>query len=230
MTAVTASVPAYGRPFWERMWRSAGLQSAVLFAIAYFLCGSLPRMNASSDAIVSVYAQGRTGIYVGAAVGGLAVLNLAWFAAAIRAALADAGQDGWGGAVTAASAAVAAVLLLLMTIAAAVVHSAANGALVSGLNDMIWSALVVSSFPRAMLIMATSFGFWRAGLISNALFTVAVAAVVFVLAGGTTWFDAGPWSPDGIVSATISPIVCLVWLVAASAILLGRVPGASSGW
>jgi len=230
MTAVTASATAYGRPFWERMWRSAGLQSAGLFVIAYFVCGSLPQMGASPETLVSVYAQGRTGIFVGAAVGGLAVLNLAWFAAAISAALADAGQDGWGAAVTAAGASVAAMLLLLMTIAAAVVHTRGEGALASGLNDLIWSGLVVSSFPRAMLIMATSFGFWRAGLISNALFAVAVAVVVFVLAGGTTWSDAGVWSPGGIVSATISPVICLVWLAAASAVLLGRVPSASSGW
>jgi len=45
---------------------------------------------------------------------------------------------------------------------------------------------VLTSFPRAMLIMASAFGLWRARLISNALFAAGVAAVVLGLLGGTT--------------------------------------------
>jgi hypothetical protein len=37
-------------------------------------------------------------------------------------------------------------------------------------DDLAWSCVVLSSFPRAMLIMSGTFGLWRAGLISNALF------------------------------------------------------------
>jgi len=49
---------------------------------------------------------------------GFAVLNLMWFAAALRSTLADAGQDGWGAAATASSAAAAALFLLLITVVA----------------------------------------------------------------------------------------------------------------
>ena len=38
-----------------------------------------------------------------------------------------------------------------------------------------------------MLIMSGVFGLWRAGLISNAVFTAGVAAVVLGVLGGTTW-------------------------------------------
>jgi hypothetical protein len=37
-----------------------------------------------------------------------------------------------------------------------------------------------------MLIMAGSFGLWRAGIISRGFFSAGVAAVVLVLLGGTT--------------------------------------------
>ncbi len=55
-----------------------------------------------------------------------------------------------------------------------------------------------------MLIMSGAFGFWRAGLISNALFAAGVAAVVLVLLGGTTWLDGGFWAPDGAYSRFVS--------------------------
>ena len=51
--------------------------------------------------------------------------------------------------------------------------SSRNHALTSGLNDFGWALVVLSSFPRAMLIMSGAFGLWRAGLISNPLFAAA---------------------------------------------------------
>jgi hypothetical protein len=86
---------------------------------------------------------------------GLNVLNLMWFAAALRTTLADAGQDGWGAAATASSAALGGVFLLMITVAAALAYSIAgsgNDALTSTLNDFLWASVVLSSFPRAMLI------------------------------------------------------------------------------
>ena len=99
--------------------------------------------------------------------------NLMWFATAIRTTLADAGQDGWGAAATASSAAVGGLFLVLLTVSAALAYSIAgsgNQTLTAGLNDFVWALVVLSSFPRAMLIMSGSFGLWRARLISNRLF------------------------------------------------------------
>src|SRR2546422_11338172 len=160
-------------------------------------------------------------------------LNLMWFAAALRNTLADAGKDGWGAAATASSAAFGALFLLLIAIGAALAYSIAgsgNPTLASGLNALGWALLVLSSFPRAMLIMSGAFGLWRAGLISNALFAVGVAAVVLGVLGGTTWLSGGFWAPDGAYSRFVSPIIGLVWVLIVSRVLLARSPATRAGW
>jgi hypothetical protein len=92
------------RAFWERLWRTAGIQSAGCFIIAYILYGTQPQIGASADALTAFYDGNGTRILISAVFFGLAVLNLLWFAAALRTTLADAGQDGWGAAATASSA------------------------------------------------------------------------------------------------------------------------------
>ena len=163
----------------------------------------------------------------------MAILNLLWFVAALRTTLADAGRDGWGAAVTASSTAVAALFLLLIAVCAALAYSIANSgsdALTSGLNDFAWAGVVLTSFPRAMLIMSSAFGLWRANLISNTLFAAGVAALVLVLLGGTTWMSDGFWAPDGAYSRFVSPIIGLVWVLVVSRVLLARSPATRAGW
>ena len=78
-TGTISSASIYTSPaFWERLWRTAGIQS--------FLC---------------FYDGDRMRILIAAVFYGLAVLNLMWFAGALRTTLADAAQDGWGAAATA---------------------------------------------------------------------------------------------------------------------------------
>jgi hypothetical protein len=118
-------------------------------------------------------------------------------------------------------------------VSAALAHSIAgsgNQALTSGLNDFAWACCVLTSYPRAMLIMAGTFGFWRAGLISNGLFAAGLGVVVLVLLGGTTWLSSGFWAPDGAYSRFVSPIIGLVWVVVATRILLTRSPASRAGW
>jgi hypothetical protein len=160
----------------------------------------------------------------------LAVLNLLWFAASITSTLRDAGQGGWGAAATASSAALGAAFFLLITVGAALAYSIAgsgNDTVTSGLNDFAWALVVIVSFPAAMLIMAGTFGLWRAGIISNALFWAGVAAVVLVLLGGTTWASDGFWAPDGAYSRFISPIIALAWVTVVSGLLFTREPSSA---
>jgi hypothetical protein len=233
-TATTSGTSTYTTPvFWERLWRMSGINFVVFFIIAYFIYGYQPHLGASPDALVAFYDGNRTRILIAAVFAGMAVLNLLWFAAALRTTLADAEQDGWGTAATAASATVGGLFLLLITIGAALAYSIAssgNHALTSGLNDFAWVCAVVTSFPRAMLIMAGTFGLWRARLISNALFAVGVAAVVLVLLGGTTWLSGGFWAPDGVYSRFVSPAIGLVWVLGVSRVLLSRSPATRAGW
>jgi uncharacterized membrane protein YvlD (DUF360 family) len=81
-----------------------------------------------------------------------------------------------------------------------------------------------------MLTMSAAFGLWRAGLISNGLFTVGVAAVVLILLGGTTWLSGGFWAPDGLYSRLVSPIICALWLLIVSRVLLNRGPTTHAAW
>jgi hypothetical protein len=232
-TAVASSASVYKTPlFWERLWRLSGINFVVFFIIAYVIYGYQPQVGASADALAAFYGGDRTRILIAAVFSGVAVLNLLWFAAAIRTDLADAGQDGWGAAATASSAVLAALFLLLIAVGAALAHSIAgsgNQTLTSALNDFAWACVVLTSFPRAMLIMASAFGLWRAGLISNALFAAGVAAVVLVLLGGTTWLSGGFWAPDGAYSRFLSPIIGLVWVLVVSRVLLTRSP-TRAGW
>src|SRR5581483_11876639 len=219
--------------FWERLWRTAGVQSAGLFIVAYFVYGDQPHVGASPEALVSFYRDGHLRILTAAVLSGFAVLNLMWFAAALRTTLAEAGQDGWGSAATGSSATLGGVFTLLITVSAGLAYSiaaSANPPLLSGLNDIVWAGVVLSSFPRAMLIMAAAFGLWRAALISNRLFAVGVAAVVLVLLGGTTWMSSGFWAPDGIFSRIVSPLIGIAWIVVVSRVLLTRSPSARAAW
>src|ERR1700687_5053725 len=220
-------------PNWDRLWRTAGIQFVVFFVIACVIYGHLPGVSASADALVGFYTADRTRILIAAALLGLNVLNLMWFAAALRNTLADAGKDGWGAAATASSAAFGAVFLLVISMGAALAYSIAgsgNHSFASGLNTLGWALLVLSSFPRAMLIMSGGFGLWRGGLISDALFAVGVAAGVLGVLGGTTWLSGGFWAPDGGYTRFVSPAIGLVWLLVVSRVLLARSPVTRAGW
>ena len=219
--------------FWERFWRTSGIQFAVLLVTTCVIYGGQPGVGAPSDALVAFYTGDRTRILIAVVFAGLNILNLMWFAAALRTTLADAGQDGWGAAATASSAAFGGLYLLFVSIVAALAYSIAgsgNNALTSGLHDFSWALVVLSSFPRAMLIMAGTFGLWRAGLISNALFGAGVTAVVLGVLGGTTWLNGVFWAPDGAYSRFIFPIICLLWIVVVSRVLLSRKPAARTAW
>lgn len=230
----TSSTSTYTTPaFWERLWRMSGINFVVFFIFAYFIYGDQPHVGAPADTLVAFYEGERTRILIAAVFSGMAVLNLLWFVAALRTTLADAGQDGWGAAATASSAVFGGLLLLLITIGAALAYSIAgsgNQAVLSGMNDFSWACAVLTSFPRAMLIMAGTLGLWRAGLISNALFAAGVAAIVLVLLGGTTWMSDGLWAPDGVYSRFVSPAIGVAWILVVSRVLLTRSPATRAAW
>lgn len=232
-TATTSSTSEYTtRGFWERLWRTSGIQFVVFFIITSVIYGYQPQVGAPADALDAFYNGDRTRILIAAAFSGLNLLNLLWFAAALRTTLADAGQDGWGAAATAASAVIGGLSLLLISVSAALAYSIAgsgNDTLTSGLNDFSWALVVLTSFPRAMLIMSGAFGLWRAGLISNALFAAGVVAVVLGVLGGTTWLSGEFWAPDGAYSRFVMPILLLLWVVVVSRVLT-RSPATRAGW
>jgi hypothetical protein len=78
--------------------------------------------------------------------------------------------------------------------------------------------------------MSGVFGLWRAGLISNAVFTVGVGAVVLGVLGGTTWLSGSLWAPDGAYSRFVSPLLLVLWVLAVSRVLLTRSPATQAAW
>lgn len=233
-TTVPSSTSAYTTlAFWDRLWRTSGLQFVGLFIIASLIYGYQPGVGESADTLHAFYAGERIRILIAAFFSGLNLLNLLWFTAALRTTLTAEGQDGWGAAATAASAAFGALFLLRIMVSAALAYSIAgsgNPALTSGLNDLSWAVAVLTSFPQAMLIMSGVFGLWRSGLISSGLFTVGVGAVVLGVLGGSTWIRGGFWAPDGGYSRFVMPVILLLWAVVVSRVLLTRSPAGRTGW
>jgi hypothetical protein len=205
------ATPKYGAAFFEHLWRGAGVQAVAFAVIGLVIYGFQP--------------------FIAAPILGLAILNLTWWAAAVRTTLADAGLDGWGAAATAASALVAGTLFVILGLATTTASLAGTGndALVSGLNQLGSSLFVLSSFPRAMLVMAPTFGFWRAGLITDKQFVVGVALVILGVLGGTTWIDGTIWAPDGVFARIIWPALGLAFVVAASRVQ-NRAPSTRTGF
>jgi hypothetical protein len=237
MTASTAATTAPSmyntRAFWDRFWRTAGIQFIAFFIITSIIYGYQPPVGASADALAAFYGGNRVRILIAVTLSGLNLLNLLWFAASLRTALADTGQDGWGAAATASSAAFGALSIILYSVVACLAFSVAgsgNNTLTSALNDFTWALAVLISFPRAMLIMSGAFGFWRAKLISNSLFAAGVAFVVLGVLGGTTWIGGGIWAPDGAFTRFVSPTLLLVWAVVVSRVLLRRSAPVRAGW
>ena len=232
-SAMTSSTSAYGATFWEFLWRTSGLQFVGFFIITAVIYGYQPQIGAPDDVLNAFYNGNRTRILLATVFSGLNLLNLLWFAAALRTTLADAGQDGWGAAATAASTAFGTVLLLQVGVAGGLAFSIAGTGsheITAALHDLSWALAVLIAFPRAMLIMSGVFGLWRAGLISNALFTVGVAAVGLGVLGGTTWLSGGIWSPDGAYTRFVSPLLLLLWVVGVSRVLLTRAPATRAAW
>lgn len=217
---------------WENLWRKSGNNFILTAIISYFLYGFQPRPGTSGEELIAFYDSHHLRILIAAFVSGMTVLNLLWFAATLRATHAEEGRDGWGAAVIISSSITGGLFILLVTVSAALAYSisgSGNPTLISGLNDLLWAGFVMTSFPRAMFIMSGSFGLWRAGLISNAWFGVCVAALVLVLLGGTTWMKEGFWSPDGIYSRFVSPIIGVVWVACINKVLM-RSPATNRTW
>lgn len=215
---------------WERNWRGSGLFFAVGAVVGWVIYGSQPNVGSSAAELVSFYDGDRTRVLIGATLLAFNVLNLLWFAAALASTLRDAGRGGWGAAVTAASAAVGTVLFVLYTLSLALAYSIAGSGstqLTSGLNDLSWVLMVVASFPTAMLIMAGSFGLWRAGIIGNTAFSAGVTAMLLVLAGASAWASSGVWAPDGAYVQFVSPVIFLAWIAVVSAFLRRMSPVSS---
>src|SRR6266849_5453620 len=125
-TGTTSSASFYTTPaFWERLWRTAGIQSVLCFIVAYIVYDHQPQVGASADALAGFYDGDRMRILIAAVFYGLAVLNPMWFEGALRTPWRMRDKTVGGGAATASSAALGALFLLLTAVVAALAYSIA---------------------------------------------------------------------------------------------------------
>jgi hypothetical protein len=216
---------------WQRVWRGAGIQFLAFFVVAGFIRGMQPKIGASTETLVGYYDGDSTRILIAVVILGFAFLNLMWFGAAIASALRDADKAGWGAAATASSTAFAGVWFVILTINAALAYSIAgygNTTLTSALNDLTWVLVVLTAFPVGMLIMSSSFGLWRAGILSNRGFALGVTAMVLVLLRATNWASDGFWAPDGAYSQYVATATMALWVIGISRVLLARRPSTTN--
>jgi hypothetical protein len=216
----------YSQEFWTRVWRSAGIQSIAFFVIGYIIYGTQPGVGASPEKLAAFYSGDRTRILIASVFFGFGVLNLMWFGAALSSALRDAGMGGWAGAAIAAAGAFGGIVLVNVTVVTGLAYSIAGSGsigLVSGLNDLSWALQVLTSFPAAMLLMAGTFGLWRARIISNTTYWTIFPGWVLVVIGATTWASSGFWAADGAYLQFVTPVVFAVLITFFSGLLTLRV-------
>src|SRR2546430_14336105 len=97
-TGTTSSASVYTTPaFWERLWRTAGIQSVLCFIVAYIVYGRQPQVGASADALAAFYDGDRMRGLIAAVVFGLGGPQLFWFRGGPRDNPVGSGPDRWGG-------------------------------------------------------------------------------------------------------------------------------------
>lgn len=210
----------------ERWGRAAGIGFVVAFVAAFIVYGEPPKVNATSDDIVSFFDGDRGRILTSMIIFGVAFLLLLYFVGAIANALREAGQ-GWLAATTIAMGATF-VALQAMTGAIAGtlslnIAAAGDTGTITSLNTLLSSVDVISAFPLAGFILAASMGLSRAGILAGWHAWLGLLATGLVILHGTNWATSGFWSPTGgYLWVTI--IAALGWTLITSWALYAKAP------
>ena len=122
-------------PNWERLWRSAGIQSVVFFVIGWAIYGDQPKVGASSRQARLVLRRRSHADPDRERHPRLRDPQSPVVRSGARSALRDEGQGGWGSAATAASTALGTVFILFTAIGAGLAYSIAGSGNVSSRPD-----------------------------------------------------------------------------------------------
>jgi hypothetical protein len=211
---------------WERWARASGIGFVVLFIVAFIILGEPPKVNASTDDIVSFFDGDRGRVLTSMVVFGVAFIILLWFVGAIANVLREAGE----GRLSATTIAMGATFVGLQAVIGAIagglaLNIAATGdaGVVQALNTLTGSVDLISAYPFAGLIAAATIGFTRLRLLPYWYGYVGLAAAVLVLLHGTNWATSGFWSASGGY-LWITIIAGLGWTLITSVLLYTRAP------
>jgi hypothetical protein len=211
---------------WERWARASGIGFVVLFIVAFIILGETPKVNDSTDEIVSFFDGDRGRVLTSMIVFGIAFILLLWFVGAIANALREAGEGRLGATTIAMGATFVGLQAVIGAIAGGLaLNIAANGdaGVVQALNTLIGSVDLIAAYPFAGLIAAATIGFTRLRLLPYWYGYVGLAAAVLVLLHGTNWATSGFWSASGGY-LWITIIAGLGWTLITSVLLYTRAP------
>ena len=201
---------------WERWARASGIGFVVLFIVAFITLGEPPKVNDSTDEIVSFFDGDRGRVLTSMIVFGIAFILLLWFVGAIANALREAGEGRLG----ATTIAMGATFVSLQAVIGAIAGGLA-------LNTLTGSVDLIAAYPFAGLIAAATVGFTRLRLLPYWYGYVGLAAAVLVLLHGTNWATSGFWSASGGY-LWITIIAGLGWTLITSVLLYTRAPATAA--
>ena len=215
---------------WERWARASGIGFVVLFIVAFITLGEPPKVNDSTDEIVSFFDGDRGRVLTSMIVFGIAFILLLWFVGAIANALREAGEGRLGATTIAMGATFVSLQAVIGAIAGGLaVNIAATGdaGVVQALNTLTGSVDLIAAYPFAGLIAAATVGFTRLRLLPYWYGYVGLAAAVLVLLHGTNWATSGFWSASGGY-LWITIIAGLGWTLITSVLLYTRAPATAA--
>jgi hypothetical protein len=211
---------------WDRWSRLSGVAFVVVAVAAFLALGEVPKIDDSTDELVSFYDGDRGRVLTGTILFGFALIVLGWFIGTIAHILLGAGQGRLGaiglvlgaGFLGAQAVVTAIVGGLSLNIAAA-----GDAGVIQALHSTQWSVDNLSGFFLAGTIAAASIGLVRGGVLDDWFGWAGAVAVVVALQHGTNWSEDGFWAPGGGWTI-ITIIVALLWTLVTS-VMLYRAPG-----
>ena len=211
---------------WERWARATGIGFVVMFILAFVVYGEPPKVNDSTAQIVSFFDGDRGRVLTAMILFGIAFILLLAFIGVIASTLREAGKGGWGAATLAAGGAFVALQAATGAIAGGLslnIAAAGDEGVLRGLNTLLSTIDVISAYPLAALVLATTIGLARAALVPAWYAWIGLGAGVLVFLHGTNWSTSGFWSPTGGY-LFITIIAALGWTLITSVLLYTRAP------
>jgi hypothetical protein len=211
---------------WERWARASGIGFVVLFIVAFIILGNPPKVNDSTDEIVSFFDGDRGRVLTSMIVFGIAFILLLWFVGTISNALREAGEGRLGATTTAMGATFVGLQAIIGAIAGGLalnIAAAGDEGVVQALNTLTGSVDVIAAYPFAGLIAAATIGFARLRILPSWYGLVGLVAAVLVLLHGTNWATSGFWSASGGY-LWITIVAGLGWTLITSVLLYMRTP------
>lgn len=215
---------------YARAAAATGIFSVVLIVIAFLVQPKPPDADASSAEFLTYVVDHHKALHVGQLLFGAGTFLFLWFIGALRSILGAAeGAQGrlattayGGGLITAAA--------LIVFYAAAALHPAANGPdITHALVDASTMVLAVSAPAAVVFFVANGLSILRTGFLPAWLAWLAWLALVTALFNafglGNVFTDHGAFASDGVLGFLIGFLLFLVWVLAASIVLVRKLAG-----